>query len=151
MRGRTNEKKASDWCYLHNFDEPRKPKALEMPTGMGRTLRRDMTQLIEDLRAGIPAVFEAEQYRNQRHAIDQAFREHQEAIFETVQKAAAELSIALIRTPTGLALAPVNGEEVIEPQEFQKLPEEERQRIEGDIEMLQRDLQRRLQEIPKVG
>lgn len=144
-----NEKKASDWCYLHNFDEPRKPKALEMPTGMGRTLRRDLTQLIEDLRAGIPAVFEAEQYRNQRHAIDQAFREHQEAIFETVQKAAAELSIALIRTPTGLALAPVNGEEVIEPQEFQKLPEEERKRIEGDIEMLQRDLQRRLQEIPK--
>jgi len=143
------EPKASDWCYLHNFDEPRKPKALEMPGGMGRTLRQDMTQLIEDLRAGIPAVFEAEEYRNRRHAIEQEFREHQEAIFETVQKAAGEKGIALIRTPTGLALAPVRDEEVIEPQEFQKLPEEERKRIEADIEALQQDLQRRLQEIPK--
>jgi lon-related putative ATP-dependent protease len=143
------QEKPADWCYLHNFDEPRKPRALMMPTGMGRTLRDDMAQLLEDLRAGIPAVFEAEQYRNQRQAIDQAFRAHQEAIFETVQKAASERSIALVRTATGVALAPVKDEEVIEPQEFQKLPEEERKRIEADIEELQEDLQRRLQEVPK--
>ena len=143
------QEKPADWCYIHNFDEPRKPRALMMPTGMGRTLRDDMAQLLEDLRTGIPAVFEAEQYRNQRQAIDQAFRAHQEAIFETVQKAAAERSIALVRTATGVALAPVKGEEVIEPQEFQKLPEEERKRIEADIEVLQEDLQRRLQDVPK--
>jgi hypothetical protein len=52
------QEKPADWCYLHNFDEPRKPRALMMPTGMGRALRDDMVQLLEDLRTGIPAVFE---------------------------------------------------------------------------------------------
>ena len=105
---------------------------------MGRSLRRDMAQLIDDLRAGIPAVFESDEYRNRRHAIDQEFRDHQEAMFEDIQKKAGEKSIALIRTPTGLALAPVRDDEVIEPQDFQKLPEEERKRIETDIEALQK-------------
>ncbi|MDA0367737.1 MAG: ATP-binding protein [Proteobacteria bacterium] len=144
-----SEPKPSDWCYIHNFDEPRRPKALELPTGMGRGLRQDITQLIEDLRAGIPAVFESDEYRNRRHAIDQEFRDHQESMFETIQKKASEKNIALIRTPTGLALAPVRDEEVIEPQAFQKLPEEERKRIESDIEELQRELQQRLQEVPR--
>jgi predicted ATP-dependent protease len=66
-----------------------------------------------------------------------------------VQKAAAEHSIALVRTATGVALAPVKSEEIIEPQEFQKLPEDERKQIEANIEVLQEDLQRRLQEVPK--
>ncbi len=144
-----DEAKPSDWCYIHNFDDPRRPRALELPTGMGRSLRRDMAQLIDDLRAGIPAVFESDEYRNRRHAIDQEFRDHQEAMFEDIQKKAGEKSIALIRTPTGLALAPVRDDEVIEPQEFQKLPEEERKRIETDIEALQKELQQRLQEMPK--
>ncbi len=145
-----DEAKPSDWCYIHNFDDPRRPRALELPTGMGRSLRRDMAQLIDDLRAGIPAVFESDEYRNRRHAIDQEFRDHQEAMFEDIQKKAGEKSIALIRTPTGLALAPVRDDEVIEPQEFQKLPEEERKRIETDIEALQKELQQRLQEMPKL-
>ena len=144
-----DEAKPSDWCYIHNFDDPRRPRALELPTGMGRSLRRDMAQLIDDLRAGIPAVFESDEYRNRRHAIDQEFRDHQEAMFEDIQKKAGEKSIALIRTPTGLALAPVRDDEVIEPQDFQKLPEEERKRIETDIEALQKELQQRLQEMPK--
>jgi len=143
------EAKPSDWCYIHNFDDPRRPRALELPTGMGRSLRRDMAQLIDDLRAGIPAVFESDEYRNRRHAIDQEFRDHQDAMFEDIQKKAGEKSIALIRTPTGLALAPVRDDEVIEPQDFQKLPEEERKRIETDIEALQKELQQRLQEMPK--
>ena len=143
------EPKPSDWCYLHNFDEPRRPKALELPAGMGRQLRNDMAQLIEDLRAGLPAVFEAEEYRNRRHAIEQEFRERQEKIFEGIQEKASARNIALIRTPTGLALAPVREDEVIEPQEFQKLPEEERKKIEADIEELQQELQQRLQEVPR--
>lgn len=144
-----DQRKPSDWCYIHNFDEPRRPRALELPCGMGRALRADMSQLIDDLRAGIPAVFEADEYRNRRHAIEQEFRERQEAIFESIQEKASQRSIALIRTPTGLALAPVRGEEVIEPQEFQKLPEDERKKVESDIEELQKELQERLQEVPR--
>ncbi len=31
----------SDWCYVNNFDEPRRPKAIELPPGRGRRFRDD--------------------------------------------------------------------------------------------------------------
>ncbi len=139
----------ADWCYVNNFEEGHKPKVLELPAGMGRRLRRDMAQLIEDLKTGIPAVFETEEYRNQHQVIEQEFRERQEAAFEGVQKRAAENKIALIRTPMGMALAPMHDGDVVTPDEFRKLPEEERKEVEAEIEVLQEELQESIQQLPK--
>ena len=44
-----------DWCYVNNFEEARKPKALELPAGRGRKFREDIIQLIEEGRSAIPA------------------------------------------------------------------------------------------------
>lgn len=38
---------AKDWCYVYNFHHPIKPKALELPPGMGRRLQNDMNTLID--------------------------------------------------------------------------------------------------------
>jgi len=43
-----------DWCYVHNFDDPHSPKALELPPERGNRLRQHMESLIEDLRTAIP-------------------------------------------------------------------------------------------------
>lgn len=32
----------SDWCYVNNFPQPHKPRALRLPAGMGRKLRAEM-------------------------------------------------------------------------------------------------------------
>ena len=53
------ENAPSDWCYVNNFREPHKPNALELPSGTGNELSADMEQLIDDLHAAIPAVFES--------------------------------------------------------------------------------------------
>jgi hypothetical protein len=53
----------SDWCYLNDFADPRRPKALELPPGRAPELRRDMDKLVEELRAAIPAAFESADYR----------------------------------------------------------------------------------------
>src|SRR6516225_498959 len=48
----------SDRCYVNNFDDPQKPRALELPPGQGARLRQDMDKLVEELRSAIPAAFE---------------------------------------------------------------------------------------------
>ena len=53
----------SDWCYVNNFDDPRRPHALRLPPGRGRVLRDDMARLIEDLTTVIPAAFASDEYR----------------------------------------------------------------------------------------
>jgi len=41
-----------DWIYVHNFDEPREPRAMTLPAGRGRELGRDMDGLIAACRSG---------------------------------------------------------------------------------------------------
>jgi len=137
----------SDWCYVNNFEQSYKPRALRLPPGQGTVLRKDMEQLIEELRTAIPAAFESEDYRTRKQAAEEEFKEQQEKAFTAIQQQAKEHSIALLRTPVGLAFAPLREGEVINPDEFQKLPEEERKRFEEHISQLQEQLQETVHQV----
>ena len=139
----------SDWCYVNNFVEAYKPRALRLPAGGGSRLRRDMERLVEELRTAIPATFESENYRRRRQDIEEEFRERQEKVLTEIQRRAQERGLALIRTPMGLAFAPTRGGEVISPEEFQKLPPSEQERAQADVSALQEELQKSLGQMPQ--
>ncbi len=143
-----DEEVPSDWCYVHNFDEPNKPKMLELPAGQGLELRDDLARLIEELQVAIPAAFESDDYQTRRQAIDEIFKERQEDAFNSVHRKAEQEGVTILRTPAGIALAPVRDGEVIPPGEFEELPEEEREKVEQTIEELQEEMQSVLQQVP---
>ena len=134
----------ADWCYVNNFEFSYQPRALQLPPGRGVVLRKDMEKLVEELRTAIPAAFESEDYRTRRQEVQEEFKEQQEKAFGELRDQARERSIALIRTPSGLAVAPLKEGEVMSPDEFQKLPEEERTRFEKEIADVQEQLQQAL-------
>jgi lon-related putative ATP-dependent protease len=138
-----------EWCYVNNFDNPEMPCVLKLPPGRGVVLREDVRRLLEDLRSAIPSAFESENYRARRHAIEQEVKQHQEKTFEEVQKEAEKRDIALVRTPTGLILAPMRKGEVLDSEGIQKLPESEHQKIQAAMAGLQEKLQAALREMPK--
>ena len=140
----------SDWVYVHNFAEPHKPKALKLPPAMGRSLAEDMDRLIDDLRAAIPAAFEGEEYRTRRQNIEDEFKERGESSLEALQKEAAEQDVAIVRTPMGLAVAPIKEGEIVKPDEFQQLPKEEQERYNHAMEAIQKRLQEALREMPSL-
>ena len=55
-----------------------------------------------------------------------------------------------MRTPMGLALAPVSDGEVMSPEVFGKLPKEQREKTERDIETLQGELREIMQQAPQL-
>jgi len=139
----------ADWCYVNNFEQPHKPRALRLPPGTGTMLRGDMKQLVEELRNALSTAFESEEYRTRRQVIEEEFKERQEKAFVELQQRAQERGLALLRTPAGLVFAPLRGGEVIQPDEFQKLPEVERKRLETEVEFLQQELQKILLQVPR--
>ncbi len=145
----TKESAASDWCYVNNFEEPRKPNALRLPAGRGRQLGEDIDQLLDDAYTAIPAAFESEDYRTRRQAIEQEVEELQEKAFGTVNKEAHERSVGLIQTPTGIAFTPLHKDEPISPREFELLPKEEQERFKKAIEELGQKFQAALQAAPQ--
>ncbi len=139
----------SDWCYINNFDQPHKPRALELPHGRGQELSHDMEQFIEELTTTLPATFESDDYREHIQALEEELKQKQEQAFGALSEGAQKQSIKLFRTPSGFAFAPMQGEEVINPEEFAKLPKEKQQRLEQIVEALQEQLQDILQHIPQ--
>ncbi|MGC9348908.1 MAG: Lon protease family protein [Anaerolineae bacterium] len=138
----------SDWCYVHNFDEEHKPIAIELPAGMGTEFRDDMDELTGELRTALSAAFESEEYQSRRQSIMEQFRDRQSEAFEELQGRAREEDMALIRTPSGIAVAPIRQGDVLSPEEIQQLSEEEQERINQKVEELQEELQRILQQVP---
>ncbi len=140
-----------DWCYIYNFDEPSRPRYLKLPPGTGRKLRQDLDQLVEDLRTAIPAVFESEEYQNRVHELERVMQRRQREGLEAVRREAREHDIVMLTTPAGFTFAPAKGDGIMEPEEFQKLSDEDRQRIERTMEILQRKLQQTIQQMPRLA
>jgi len=138
----------SDWCYVQDFERPHKPRALELPAGKGIDFKHDMEQFVDDLQSALPVTFESEEYRSQLQEIQEALNERQEAALEEVRTRAEQKELAVLRTPGGLAIAPVREGEVISPEEFQGLPQEQREALEKDIADLQEELEAVLVNLP---
>jgi hypothetical protein len=115
------EARPSDWCYVNNFDQPHKPKAIRLTAGRGAEFRSDMQELTEDLRTAIPAALESDEFAQRLEQIKHEFEQRHNESLERVAEAAEAQGIRLIRTPGGIALAPLRDGEVIDPEEFEKL------------------------------
>jgi lon-related putative ATP-dependent protease len=138
----------SDLCYVNNFETPGKPKMLHLPQGRGNTLASDMEHLVDEVPNVLKGAFESEEYQNRLQAMQQEFKEYQQSVFEDLHNKAKDKNLTLIRTPSGFGFAPVRDGEVVSPDEFQKLPEEEQKKIQNDIEEMQNESQRMFQKFP---
>ncbi len=129
------------WCYVNNFHDPVRPLALRLPGDAGAQLRDDMRQLVEELRSAIPAVLESDEFRSRVEQIEAQFASLQEQAFGELVEEAQKQGIALLRTPAGFSFAPARDGEVIPPDEFEKLPQPEKERIAHAIRGLQERLE----------
>jgi lon-related putative ATP-dependent protease len=139
-----------DWVYYYNFKQKNNPCAIRLPAGKGMEFSRDMNGLIGELRSALSAAFESDEYRARRQILEQEFTDRQEKSLEGLQEKAKEGGFEMIRTPGGLVFAPVREGEVLTPDQYQALPEEERKQVQGRMEELQKELQEVLQQVPTI-
>ncbi|MEN3975172.1 AAA family ATPase [Emcibacter sp. SYSU 3D8] len=139
-----------DWAYVYNFDDERRPCALSLPAGRGEVLAEAMKKLVHDSRAALTSAFSGEDYRNAVQAIQDDVERRQNAALEELRAQAAAKNITLLNTPMGMGFAPLADGKVMEPENFNQLPEEDRKRIEEDIRDLQEGLRVAMQKMPAV-
>ena len=138
-----------DWCYVYNFEKTRQPHAIAMPAGKACAFNHDMEQLVEGLFTVIPGAFSSEEYQEQEKNIKEQLNEQQASAIESLEKKAADHNIALIRTPSGFAFAPVKKGEVLNAEDFMRLKPDEKETIEKEISALKESMQSIMMQIPK--
>jgi len=140
-----NEKAAKqpppqDWLYVNNFDNPSAPIAMGLPPGTGCELRRDMDDLVENLRREIPRAFESEEYERQKTRIGQELQEKQSQILKEMEQQAREKGFGLAQTPMGMMLVPLEHGKPLSESEYERLPEQVKEQTEQAEASLQQQL-----------
>ncbi|MEX5726797.1 lon-related putative ATP-dependent protease [Rhodovulum iodosum] len=139
-----------DWAYVANFDDPRRPVALSLPPGEAVALRDAARKVINDLASDIPAIFESEDYQTRRRAIEDIYEERHEKAMSALADTAREKGVAIVRTPMGFGVAARQGNEVMPPEDYEKLPKDERDAIDAAIAQVRAELETILKEVPKA-
>ncbi|HEU5171071.1 MAG TPA: AAA family ATPase [Gemmatimonadales bacterium] len=138
-----------DRCYVHNFDDPRRPTLIELPAGTGAALRSDMERLVDDLRTAIPAALESEEFQRRRQAVEDEYKEKPAKELAGVADRARPEGLGLLTTPSGFAVVPIRGEEVLSSDEFGNLPEPERERLQARMAAYQEEIAEALRHLPR--
>ncbi|HOG45180.1 MAG TPA: ATP-binding protein [Anaerolineae bacterium] len=126
-----------DWCYVNNFAEPHRPRALRLPPGKGAQLRNDMNNLVDELITEIPRAFEGEDYARQKEEINRQLAEERQKEFSQLERYAAERGFSLVRTPSGIAIVPVREGKPLSPEEFAALDKPTREHLENESQQIQ--------------
>ncbi len=118
-----------DWVYVNNFVDPRYPRAIRLPAGMGRRFREDMERFNAQLLDRIPRAFDDDAYAEARDRMEQQLRQVQQQELSAVESACDEAGFALVRSPAGLYIAPIRDGMILDSQGFSQLPASERERL----------------------
>jgi predicted ATP-dependent protease len=119
-----------DWCYVYNFQQPDQPAALSLPAGLGGRFRKDMEELVDDIKDAIRKVFASETFEARRREVVQSFEQRIKDIWRDLETQASQLGFTLQRSHAGIATVPVGPSgEPISPEQFGMLPEAQREEI----------------------
>ena len=131
---------ADDWCYVFNFDEPQKPKAISLPSGQGHKFRDDMRQLVQDLETAIPNAFESELYYTRQQEVSDALKEQTHTAFNSLAEEAKQHDVLFLRGDEELTFAAAKDGKKLTPEEYEKLPTKDKQKFEEVVAVLEERL-----------
>lgn len=136
-----NKSPPDDWCYVNNFDLPQKPTYLRFPAGKGKVFKNDIKELLEDMLSVLPAAFESDEYQLRAEEIEEKVRERSEKAIKDLSDLAESHDIRLVRTPRGFSFQPVRKGEVVTPDEYERFSQEEKDRVEEIVNVLEEKLE----------
>ena len=135
-----------DLCYVNNFQDSSRPKALKLPAGKARQFQKDMRSLVEDAQAEIRRAFESDEYAAKRDESLKGLQQEKEELFGRVNARAQQESFMIQATPVGLVTVPLLEGKPINEQEFQGLPDQLKEEISARRDRLQEELKAALRQ-----
>jgi lon-related putative ATP-dependent protease len=142
---------SNDWCMINNFKDAFRPKAISVPCGKANPFKKQMNKLIEDLKKRLPKAFGDESYQEKQAEIQKKYGDAQREIFKKLEQSAAERNIHIQRTQVGYQTVPMIDGKPISPDEFHKLSEDVKAKINEGMEAIQSELESTLREINKIN
>jgi predicted ATP-dependent protease len=132
-----------DLCYLHDFDNPERPRALRLPAGQGRLLRQSLQQWCKSLEADIPKRLAAADVRAEAERIEKTYQNEEALAFSALGRYAQGRNFRLTRDDGQMLFTLLGkGGQPITDAQAQALSPEERLAIQQDEQALRAEIVR---------
>jgi hypothetical protein len=139
-----------DYCYVHNFQDSYRPRALALPAGRGHELREEMRRLVDERQARLQRAFESEEFERQKAQVLEGFGHRQQQEMARFEEAARAEKFAVLHSPGGWAVAPAPQGEPLTTAEYEALPETVKQEIQARGEVLHGRLDAALRQVRQL-
>ncbi|HEA83998.1 MAG TPA: ATP-binding protein [Thermodesulfobacterium geofontis] len=144
------KEKPSDICYVNNFKDSYKPKAIILPAGYGKKLADHVEEILEFLKKETFKAFEGKEYEEELNSITKEIDLQKEKVINELIEEAKKYNLMVLFGPEGVRLLPMFKIETPVPQE--KLLEnpqirEEYQKNLNAFDPVFRDYMRKLREL----
>ena len=138
-----------DWVYVYNFDEPHKPIAIDLEAGLAPCFAKEMEEFSNYVENDLPLVVKNELYEEQLSSIREKYQEKRNDYIKVLQKKAKGKKVSLLHMPMGVVVAPMKNGEIISPDVFDTLSEEEKNEIMADLNAMQEEIAQHQDEAPQ--
>ncbi len=120
-----------DHCYVHNFEEPDKPRLISLPAGLGRGFRIAMDEFSDFAQTELPAYLSSDIVKSKRKEVTDTTQRYLQELGRPLDKRLGEAGLTLVPMQIGQNIVPmilpvINGN----PVTFEEL---QKMRLEGGI------------------
>ena len=143
----TRKEIPSDWCYVYNFKDADRPRALKIPAGNGILLQKEMKHTIDNVRRSLIQTFASKEYSNRRSELVDVLNKKREVIFNTFSQKAKEKGLLLKASQVGLMLLPASGDQPMTEEAYGKLTQEQKDVMTKSREDLMKELKDHINEL----
>lgn len=135
-----NEASPNDWIYVFNFENPDEPKALELPRNRARYLEKKFSKLVTNVRRELTKAFESNDYVEKKNIIVEQSQAKKRKIYSTLENEALKFDIKIKSSSSGFHTIPIKDDKPIEEDIYQKLSATEKNKIEKNIQKIQKQI-----------
>lgn len=130
----------NDFCYVHNFKKPDEPRILTFVMGKGRRFQKQIQVVSKSLQKRIPTLLQSDELMRLEKEIMHEFEDKANKSLDQLQKLARESGFDIQQNPNGtmypIILSKQNPGKVISREEYDGLPEGEKEELDADRKKL---------------
>ncbi|TVQ39446.1 MAG: hypothetical protein EA370_04695, partial [Wenzhouxiangella sp.] len=132
--------RAQDFCYVHNFANPDRPRLIALPGGQGRQFQQAMSRISLFVRDRLPEILKNDPIRSRREARRESAEREIRLKIEPLEKKLRADGLALIRTQSGpssrVSIYPLVMGKPVSPEEYRNLVTQKQVREEDRLKAM---------------
>jgi len=113
----------NDVVYVHDFDHPSAPRPILLPPGLAPVLARGITEVIDGIRARLPAIERDQDIRAARLALAKELKDRQRDALSELETMAKGLGFGIKAVSGGVQTFPILHGKPVSPEQFEILDE----------------------------